>query len=1128
MGNGLRKTDRRYNDTRLRSKRIEPKKVEPKKVELKKVEPKKVEVPKDELVKTNEQQTTSAVTETIPGPTDSKTKKTEVTPERRAQIEDYDKKIKDSPDTQSSFTKAKEAEKVAQALKGESELGQMNEEESKILLDKTMHRWTGADGITDVPGSNGKVNYGAIKQLSVIAQKDPKLAETVSRDYSQRSLALIDARQPGYIESIEKRALAPTLAAESMAVTAGNPQLTRKMLEEIGPQNSSKLINELTTKPKDSLATGNTELGSPHDMGMRYAAVGVMLDGAAQPPPNPTSAAVTDLSFAKLPKEAYQAGLGKNMANALAAHWYPNDATQRESEAQRLSGVFETERGRNLLGNENIPYEQRLVNLANVKEQKDWDKAFFESDASEEIIAQKLAEPRMQQFTNLRGDTPQTLKGTDLENTVGFSMNQQVTVPANETEAQREQREKDTAAGNYNYYTTEENKKVMSPVVDSIRSLGGDQPKVTVLPVMTGSTETGYAEVPLFRVQDKTTGEDRFVDNLGRTYNSFDQWKTENQLPAGKMVYPKDGHLTPDAKTEAANTPAVVDTPSEYAVKTLDTAALVGGTIAGGAIIIGSGGTLAPVVATGAGIWMGYRAGEALVDRYQHNQSINPLTNSDARNQWLVLGASTLGTGAVAFTKAGSVLAQSGSRFAVPVATTAGFMRVGTAILDAGAATNSGYELISNWDKLDGAQRAQLGLSMAFWGGGVVSGARMSNTSVREQFNFRAVRDSTLYGHLDPNLRSTLTDTISKSPKSTEAALGEIVNSKAFQGMTPTEQLAYVKKFGGMNLDAQQTQLTAFRARNEVGVVPKGTETDALIARSTGFTVDENIPGLSGGISNRNTDGRYLRTTDIQSGDLPYQTTITPSLSNNPVIPKRLEDFSQVTLKRSTDVVFASDEHSGSAGVVTLAELPDGRPVAMKAIYPNSDNPDALKQMVLDDARSAKLTSDLGIGPKFHGVHQDGDGRWYVITDIARGDFSGTKVTRQSFDDVDTILKRLDDAKISPHQDFQLYRDNDGRVTIIDPAPLADIVGQKPRIPANAANGVGTRERIALLTEADPSTSLDYLNSLKTSNPEAWEGAMKRMETAFQNPRNSVDEKLRNNIAFQYYLLENGYLGRMR
>ncbi len=1128
MGNGLRKIDRRIPDsrTRLRSKRLETKKVEAKKVEPIKIEPKKVEETKDELVKTNEVQTTSAVTQTIPGPKDSTPKKTEVTPERRAQIEDYDRKIKDAPDTQSSFYKAKEAEKVAQALKGESELGPMNDEESKILLDKTMHRWTGADGMTDVPGSNGKVNYGAIKQLSIQAQKDPKLAEVVSRDYAQRSLALIDARQPGYIESIEKRALAPTLAAESMAATAGNPQLTRKITDELGPQNSANLINELTTPPKDVLATGNTELGKPHDMGMRYAAVNLMLDGAAQPPPNTTSATITDLAFAKLPKAAYEAGSGRSVSNALATHWHPNDAALRESEANRLAGVFETERGRSLLGNEQVPHQQRLVQLAAVKENKEWNKEFFESENSEEIVASKLAEPRMQQFATLRGDNPQTLKGTDLENTIGFSMNQQVNIPENETEAQRDQREKDTAAGNYNYYTTAENKAVLAPVVDSIRKFGGDEPKVTVLPVQTGSIEEGYAEVPLFRVQDKTTGEDRFVDNLGRTYNSFEAWKTENQLPPGKMVYPKDGHLTPDAQTETRNTPSVVDTTGEKIKSGLDTAALVGGTIAGGAIIIGSGGTLAPVVATGAGIWMGYRAAESLNDRYQHGQTLNPLKDGEARAQWIVLGASALGTGAAAFTKTGALLAQNGSRAALPIATTAGFLRVGAAVLDAGAATNSGYELISNWDKLSGAERAQLGLSMAFWGGSTVAGARISNTSVKDSFNFRAVRDATLYGHLNPNLRTTVQETIAKSPKSTEAALGEIVNSKPFQTMTPVEQHAYVKKFGAMNADAQKLQLEAIRSRAEINVIPKGTEVDALTTRSTPFTAGENIPGGSYGVTVRNQNGKYLRTTDIESTDLPYQTSITPAI-DNPTIPKRLEDFQIAPLKRTTDVVFASNEHSGSGGVVNLAELSDGRPVAIKAIYGKGTKQENM-QKILDEARSAKLTSDMGIGPKFHGVHQDAEGRWYVVTDIARGDFSGTKVTKQSFEDLDTIFSRLKGAKIAPHGDFQLYRDNDGRVSVIDPAPLAEMVGKKPLDPPDSPRGVATRERVSLLVEADPSTSLDYLTKLKDTNPEAWNGVMKRMQNAFQKPQSAYDEKIRSNIAFQFYLQENGYLGGMR
>src|SRR5205085_4087512 len=121
--------------------------------------------------------------------------------------------------------------------------------------------------------------------------------------------------------------------------------------------------------------------------------------------------------------------------------------------------------------------------------------------------------------------------------------------------------------------------------------IGGDDPKVTVLPVQFASNDTGPVNIPLFRVQDKNTGKDRYVDNAGRSYDDFNDWKNNNQLPSGNMTFPKDGHLTSDAKLDSQDTPA--DSFSNKLKAGLDNAALVGGTLAAGAVLLGSGGILA-------------------------------------------------------------------------------------------------------------------------------------------------------------------------------------------------------------------------------------------------------------------------------------------------------------------------------------------------------------------------------------------------------------------------------------------------------------------------------------------------------------------------------------------------------
>ncbi len=197
--------------------------------------------------------------------------------------------------------------------------------------------------------------------------------------------------------------------------------------------------------------------------------------------------------------------------------------------------------------------------------------------------------------------------------------------------------------------------------------MGGPDARVTVLPVQFSSDQTGPVQLPLFRVQDRATGAERFVDNQGRTYRSFDDWKENNQLPPGKMVYPSGGHLTPDVHLTTRTTPRTVDTPLEHVKGWIDDAALVGGVVAGGAVLLGSGGALAPVVLGAATTWQTFRSVESLDDRHRHGQSINPFTDEGARGEWLNLGAGALSLASLGATGLAGRLAQTGSRFGRPV-----------------------------------------------------------------------------------------------------------------------------------------------------------------------------------------------------------------------------------------------------------------------------------------------------------------------------------------------------------------------------------------------------------------------------------------------------------------------------
>ena len=128
-------------------------------------------------------------------------------------------------------------------------------------------------------------------------------------------------------------------------------------------------------------------------------------------------------------------------------------------------------------------------------------------------------------------------------------------------------------------------------------------------------------------------------------------WKEHNRLPPGIVVFPDQGQLTAGAdggvKLDSVHTPAPPDTEGKQ-VKGLIDAALVGGIIAGGALIIGTNRRATSFVVVGSGAWQGHTTGSELLDRSQHGQSINPIQDPSARGLWLSLAADTAGMGAFA------------------------------------------------------------------------------------------------------------------------------------------------------------------------------------------------------------------------------------------------------------------------------------------------------------------------------------------------------------------------------------------------------------------------------------------------------------------------------------------------
>lgn len=645
-------------------------------------------------------------------------------------------------------------QETMEALRGDSDLGALNEAEQRYLLNQTVADWRGRED------AGLYLGYGT-GRITAETEGDPALGRVVSDVFARQAL---DAAQQGDRDGQHESV---TLASRAVRA-AGSPEARRALLDELGPEAGAFAA---------ALRPGDDQLFGFHTAppGERQEAVGQMLGAAALGEPNEATGAFTEQAFLDLPPEAYEGRQGeetrRNMAGALASHWHEDDPSLRASEAARFEGILGTSQGRDLLANTDVPPQARADAVNLLRTHPEFDAASLSAHDgngwTHPTLMREMARPRARDFLELRGDSPQALPGTDLENTVGFAMGFPPSVPEGETAAARDAREAAVAAGTHSYYQDGPAGEAVRPVADAIRAVGGDTPQVTVLPVQYASEGTGPVELPLFRVQDPATGDDRFVDNTGRTYSSFDDWRENNQLPPGNMVYPSNGHLGRTAAGEPAlgtgNTPRTVDTFGEHAGQFLDGAALVGGVVAGGFIIAGSGGTAAPFVLGGASAWGAYRSGDRLHDRATHGQSINPFTDAGARAEWLNFGANTLGVVGLGATGIATRLAARGSALTPLAASAAGALNVAAAGADALAVGDAGYTLATRWDELSGGERAQLGMSMAFWGASVAARPRVAGAGSVDAFDAPAMRralidqeTSTQLGRADAYVQQTL------------------------------------------------------------------------------------------------------------------------------------------------------------------------------------------------------------------------------------------------------------------------------------------------------------------------------------------------------------------------------------
>jgi hypothetical protein len=271
---------------------------------------------------------------------------------------------------------------------------------------------------------------------------------------------------------------------------------------------------------------------------------------------------------------------------------------------------------------------------------------------------------------------------------------------------------------------------------------------------------------------------------------------------------------------------------------------------------------------------------------------------------------------------------------------------------------------------------------------------------------------------------------------------------------------------------------------------------EEMVSLATRYTRGDKVPGNPMGKAFVK-EGHYLRTLDIDPAKLPYKPELRPQYRTKFEFPAELSGFPQAKVRRESDVLLVSDKWSGSQGLVRLAELEDGTPVAIKTYPVNSD-------FVYEEAKSAQLLSDLGIGPRFHGIFRDAQGRENIVMDVVPGDFARPEtVTAQTFADMETVIARLHEAGLEVPLDMQAYVTPNGRYVVIDPSSLASRIGEQD----SHAELYEYQERMKLIENAKPEVATAYLEKLRAEHNDRWQkliGYMKKRYLPDSHPEHAV------------------------
>lgn len=177
-----------------------------------------------------------------------------------------------------------------------------------------------------------------------------------------------------------------------------------------------------------------------------------------------------------------------------------------------------------------------------------------------------------------------------------------------------------------------------------------------------------------------------------------------------------------------------------------------------------------------------------------------------------------------------------------------------------------------------------------------------------------------------------------------------------------------------------------------------------------------------------------LLTDKIPASQFPYVTMQRSPESLNPdQLFKIVQTVPEVAGLQISKVIIGSPDKSAKNGLVRLGYLPDGRPVIVKTLMTSRNETKSM-----NEAKGTYLLSLIGVGPKFHGVSQEG-AMFHIVTDLIVGEnYSVPKSpTLKVLGQMLEITNRLNAVGIHRLPDnellFQTMRTKTDDILVIDP-----------------------------------------------------------------------------------------------